>query len=85
MVFRGGAGLNVNQRYEAGVLREQWDDSSRIYTKWDENGAVVESRSYSPEEDAQADADADQNARLDSLEERVDAIEEIVLDRPDRS
>ena len=47
-----------NQRYANGVLREQWDDTTRIYTAWDEDGVQTEQRPYTVEENTAADAAA---------------------------
>lgn len=69
--------------YVDNTLRERWDDDSRTYTEWDETGTVVVSRPYTQAENDQADAEADQNARLDSIEDRLNALEAIVLDKPD--
>jgi hypothetical protein len=48
----------MHQVYTDGVLREQWDDATRTYTAWDENGEQTEQRPYTAEENAQADAAA---------------------------
>lgn len=42
--------------YRNGVLREEWDDSTRTYTEYDENGQVTSSRPYTEAENAAADA-----------------------------
>lgn len=73
----------IRDVYVDDILRERWDDDSRTYTEWDETGTVVVSRPYTQAENDQADAEADQNARLDSIDERLKAVEAIVLDRPD--
>ena len=46
----------AESNYVNGVLRELWDDVSRIYTKWDAAGKQVVSRVYTPTENANADA-----------------------------
>jgi hypothetical protein len=48
----------MHQVYENGVLREQWDDTTRTYTAWDADGDQTEQRPYTAEENAQADAAA---------------------------
>lgn len=42
----------------ANRLREFWDDDTRTYTRWDETGAQVEQRPYTPDENARVDAEA---------------------------
>lgn len=44
--------------YTAGVLRERWDDTTRLYTAFDAAGAQTSQRAYTAAENAQADADA---------------------------
>lgn len=44
--------------YRANTLRERWDDTARIYTRWDAAGTQVEQRPYTAQENAQADARA---------------------------
>lgn len=44
------------QVFTDGVLREEWDDSTRTYTEYDENGQVTGSRAYTEGENAAADA-----------------------------
>jgi hypothetical protein len=48
------------ERFEDGILRERWDDDStpRMYTAWSASGVQTSTRSYTPEENARADADA---------------------------
>lgn len=65
------------------MLREEWDDTTRTYAAWDESGAVVDSRPYTQAENDQADAEADQNARLDSIEEQLRALTAIVMGTED--
>lgn len=51
----------ANENYDPnGVLRESWDYEAtpRTVTFWDENGVLIETRPYTPEENAQADAEA---------------------------
>ena len=40
------------------VLRKRWDDDTRTYTEWDAAGQQVESRPYTLDENAEADARA---------------------------
>lgn len=42
--------------YTGTTLREKWDDSTRIYTKYDASGAVVQTRPYTSAENNEADA-----------------------------
>ena len=44
--------------YSNDVLREQWDDVTRLYTKWDSAGVQTEQRPYTAEENTRADAEA---------------------------
>ena len=44
------------QRYENGVLRNQWDDPTRTYTEWDAQGVQTLTRAYTAAENAAADA-----------------------------
>lgn len=39
-----------------GVQRELYDDDTRTYSSWDEQGVLVESRAYSSSQNADADA-----------------------------
>ena len=48
----------IIQKYEInGVTRKQWDDTLRIYTERDEHGVVTTTRPYTPEENAETDAE----------------------------
>lgn len=67
------------QRYEGDVLREWWDDATRTYTEYDETGTVVSTRPYTDEENAQADAEAEQDAKITDLTARVEALEAYVF------
>jgi hypothetical protein len=51
------------------VLREEYDDESRIYTAWDESGVQTEQRPYTDEENAAANESAyrDEQTRRDEL------------------
>lgn len=46
------------QNYINSVLREEWNDVTRLYTTWDENGLQTSQRPYTAEENATADASA---------------------------
>lgn len=46
------------RRFEAGVLRELWDDGPRTYTSWNAAGAQTSTRPFTSEENARADAEA---------------------------
>jgi len=48
--------MSAHEVFAAGVLRQQWDDGTRTYTEWDENGVRTEQRPYTAEEHASADA-----------------------------
>jgi hypothetical protein len=41
-----------------GLLQEEWDDTTRTYTLYDEEGAEWSTRPYTPEENARATAEA---------------------------
>lgn len=56
---------------EGGILVQEWDDTIRIFT----NHATGESRAYSPEENAAADAAIADAATLTDLAARVARIE----------
>ena len=64
--------------YTDGVLVEEWDDESRTYT----DHRTGQSRPYTDEENSVADADAEQDARLDDHEARLRRIEEVVFPAP---
>lgn len=44
--------------YTASVLRERWDDATRLYTAWNASGAQTSQRAYTAEENTAADAEA---------------------------
>ena len=46
------------QRYKDGILRKFWDDDTRTYTEWDDQGQQIDSRPYTSEENAAADVRA---------------------------
>lgn len=46
--------------YQDGILREEWDDVTRIHTVWDATGAQLSTRPYTTAENAAADAAAQQ-------------------------
>lgn len=46
------------QRYEAGVLRQFWNDETRTYSEYDEHGVLLREEDYTPEQNAEADARA---------------------------
>lgn len=69
----------------AGVLRERWDDVTRIYTVWDAAGVQVAAFPYSAEQNAAADAGAsarqiEANAAtlLAQVADQLDAIRQLV-------
>lgn len=49
-----------------GTLREEWDDDARMYTEYDEQGAVESTRPYTAEENARADAEAAETLEQDN-------------------
>jgi hypothetical protein len=68
-----------------GRLVERWDDDTRTYTRWDDGGAVVETRPYTEQENAQADAAAaaaeairNESATSQKLQRDMDAIQAIL-------
>lgn len=64
-----------NQTWRGGVLIRQWDDDTRTFTSWDNQG-VSTSRPYTAEENAEADARAaEQNATSNetSIREKLGA------------
>lgn len=42
--------------YQAGVLRERWDDATRTYTTFNASGAQTSTRPYTASENAEADS-----------------------------
>ena len=44
--------------YQSGVLRERWDDTTRIYTAFNSSGVQTSTRAYTAAENAKADEDA---------------------------
>ena len=46
------------ENYIDGVLRERWDDATRLYTAWDADGTQTEQRPYTSQENAAADVAA---------------------------
>lgn len=48
----------INVTDEHGKTLATWDDTARTITTYDEQGAVIESRPYTPDENAAADAAA---------------------------
>lgn len=71
--------MSVNQNYNNGVLREQWDDGTRTYTAWDASGVQTSTRPYTTQENADADNRATNEAQVFSLEKRVKALEDYVF------
>jgi len=43
------------QRFQSGVLREQWDDTTRTYTAFDAAGVLTSTRPYTTVENTAAD------------------------------
>jgi hypothetical protein len=53
------------------ILRERWDDATRLYTAWDAEGVQTEQRPYTAEENTDADgaaAQATQQANKSTIE-----------------
>jgi hypothetical protein len=50
------------ETYTAGVLRQRWDDTARLYTEWDADGQQTAQRPYTTAENADADARANAEA-----------------------
>lgn len=50
--------MAIIDRWVDGVLREQWDETARVLTSWDEHGVQVEQRPYTAQENTAADARA---------------------------
>jgi hypothetical protein len=46
------------ETWRDGVLRERWNDATRVYTRWNAAGVQVEQRAYTAAENTQADARA---------------------------
>ncbi|QOT19748.1 hypothetical protein [Paenarthrobacter sp. YJN-5] len=44
------------ETFTDGKLREQWDDTSRTYTAWGDDGEISEARPYTEAENTDADA-----------------------------
>ena len=52
------------ETFSDGKLREQWDDTSRTFTAWGDDGEISEARSYTDAENMAADQRlAEQTAR----------------------
>lgn len=66
------------QVYSDGTLVESWDDATRTYT----DHRTGESRPYTEAENAEADARAEQESRLDDHEARLRRIEAAVFPAP---
>lgn len=45
----------IHQNAVNGVVREEWDDSTRMYSTYDESGTQTSTRPYTAEENADAD------------------------------
>lgn len=58
------------QHYQDGTLRQSWDDNTRTYTEYDENGDVLPGfpRPYTAEENALADQAAQSTLLLTNEE-----------------
>lgn len=65
--------------YDGGVLRQQWDDTTRIYTVYNVDGTVATSRPYTAGENATADAETAQAAQITDLQTRVKKLEDYVF------
>jgi hypothetical protein len=46
------------QEFAASVLRAEWDHDTRVHRRWNEAGALLESRAFTADEHAEADAAA---------------------------
>lgn len=61
----------TNDTYQNGILIERRDDDTRTVTTYDEQGQVIESRPYTEDENAAADQQISDAARLDDLAAKV--------------
>jgi len=50
----------AHENYQDGVLRERWDDVTRMYTWWDALGIQMGTRPFTAEENARVDETAAQ-------------------------
>lgn len=73
--------MGIDSFDQAGRLREQWDDATRTYRRWDAAGALVETRAYNATETAdaaarlaQATAAANEATLTDQLRLTIDAL-----------
>lgn len=66
--------------WQDGILRERWDDGTRLYTAWDEMGAQIDQRPYTAAENADADARA-AAAQLEANETTI-ASRLVTVDMP---
>jgi hypothetical protein len=77
--------MSRHENYRDGVLTDLWDDDTRTYTRWDDAGAVVETRPYTEQENQAADAAAaahaervNESATSQKLQRDMDAIQAIL-------
>ena len=47
----------IQKQERNGIVRKLWDDATRQYTERDEDGVITVTRPYSPEENAETDAE----------------------------
>jgi hypothetical protein len=60
------------------ILREVWDDATRTYTAYAEDGTVVSTRPYTAEENAAADARAEvyeQDANDEEIGDKIETVD----------
>ena len=65
----------MTEIFLSGRLQQRRDDATRTVTTYDATGAVTNTRPYTAEENAAADAAMADAARLDSIEGRLARIE----------
>lgn len=72
--------MSKSQVYSDGALIEEWDDGTRTYTRWDDTGAVVETRPYTPEENADADARTQADTESANADEVTSDLDQALID-----
>jgi hypothetical protein len=66
--------MNIERFDGTGRLRQRWDDTTRLYTAWNEAGVQTEQRPYTSQEQSEADgrvAAQALSANRDSMREKA--------------
>lgn len=71
----------ISSVFKNGNLIEQWNDEivPPTYTRWNDVGAIVETRSFTTSEQAKIQAEKNAASRLSDLESRVSALEKLLV------